>query len=281
MPLTISITPLQIFFAVVAMVAINVATVALVMVHMRAPAIPAPPPPPPPSVAPARELDFRPRGMTTSTPAPEPKSDPFASAPTEARPFYLVASPESNGNRYLVKLLLAAGCRGRADHAQPLDPSQSRGGWQHHIRPAAQWPRDMRSPGARCIAMHRSMPHGGAWVDLPGLVAEIRAAGWEPRLLISLRPEDAVRVSQVKQGHVRTQAEAEANIARAQRTLIDAVAAMPDVWFRLVLYEQLGHDHYRRWLFDEQLGMPLPPTAPAFEDRDSKHFHGASPPRRT
>ena len=181
------------------------------------------------------------------------------------RPFYLVASPESNGNRFVVKLLMSAGCFGVSGHQQPFDQHPHSGGWPNQFRPAR-----FAQP---CAVMHRSVPHATVWPDLPGLVRQIKAAGFEPRLLVSLRPEDAARASQVTQKHVKTAEQAERNILRAQRHIMTAVAAMPDVWVRLVMYEQLGHNHYLQWLFAEQMGLQLPAGHPRFEDRDSKHFH--------
>lgn len=183
------------------------------------------------------------------------------------KPFYLVASPESNGNRFVVKLLVAAGCYGISGHEQPFDQKQRGGGgdWPNHFRSA--------HVSAGCAVMHRSVPHATTWPNIPSLVQQIAAAGFQPRLLVVLRPEDAARESQVKQKHVRTVSDAQANILRAQRHIVDALASMPDVWFRLVLYEQLGHEHYLHWLFAEQMGLSLPESHPKFEDRDSKHFH--------
>ena len=44
---------------------------------------------------------------------------------------------------------------------------------------------------------------------------------------------------------------------------------MPDVWFRVVLYEQLAHEDYVRWLVEHELGLTLAAKYPRFEDRDS------------
>jgi len=194
------------------------------------------------------ESAWRPRGSASPAPTATPQ-------PRAPRPFYVVLSPESNGNRYLVSLLVAAGCAGRSGHAQPFDmPAQVAADWPNRVLLA-------RAGNAPCGAMHRSMPHAGVWVNVSRMEADIRAAGWEPRFLVSLRAEPAAAASQVAAGHARTQLIAIDAILHAQHTIL---AAMTGRWFRLVLYEQLAHDSYRQWLFSQQLGLVLPATAPAF-----------------
>lgn len=214
-------------------------------------------------------LSKRPLAQTRASTAPHRVDEPHDGG---GRLFYLVVSPESNGNRYMVSLLLAAGCYGRADHYQPLDDRRSdRQRWPDHLLAARHWPNDARR--ARCQALHRSLPHNHVWPRLDVLLGEVRAAGYTPRVLIMLRREDVAVRSQLAQRHVRSAAEAAQNIARAQRHLVEALAAdAPHVWFRLVLYEQLHDERYMRWLFSEQLELALPTDYPRFQDRDSKHL---------
>lgn len=193
--------------------------------------------------------------------------------PLQRKQFYLVASPESNGNRFLVKLLLSAGCYGHAGHQQPFDESARSSGppWPNGIRDPRMWPSGHAN--APCAVMHRSVPHAKVWPNIGALVRRIEEIGYEPRILVSWRPEDVARASQVAQKHVKTASEAEDHILHAQRHIIRAVAELDTTWVRFVLYEQLGHAHYLDWLFREQMGLTLPPNHPTFEDRDSKHFH--------
>jgi len=231
------------------------------------------------SAAPVRTEDV----VTRTPPTPPPASSPSrllrSPSPTSRphipirKPFYLVTSPESNGNRFLVKLLVSAGCYGQSGHEQPFDDRGRHAAslWPNRIRDRRYWSRGHEM--AKCAAMHRSIPHNGVWPDLVALVKQIDTLGYEPRILVSFRPEDVARISQVTQKHVRTEEQAETNILRAQRHVIDALGTMPKVWVRFVLYEQLGHEHYLHWLFSEQMGLPLAANHPKFEDRDSKHFH--------
>ena len=119
--------------------------------------------------------------------------------------------------------------------------------------------------------MHRSIPHGGGWPDIPGLVAQIKKAGFEPRLLVPIRADDVTWASQVTQGHVRSIEQARTNMLRAHRHIVDALARLPDVWFRFVLYEELAHDHYVQTLFGGEMGLTLPANHPRFQDKDEKH----------
>lgn len=239
------------------------------------------------SPPPGRRTTTHRQQTTRNTLAEVARASPSASSPPrkqqQQRPvFFLVASPESNGNRYMVKLMTTAGCYGVSGHHQPLDtrqrpPVRSKNGapatpeWPNHIRSPDVWPAAAKR--APCLAMHRSIPHNHVWVNITQLVAEITAAGYEPRLVVMLRREDIAADSQVHAKHVRTEPEAAMNILHAQRALVNAIAAMPRLWFRLVLYHQLGDESYVRWLFSrDQLGVTLPPAYPRFEDRDSKHI---------
>jgi hypothetical protein len=198
----------------------------------------------------ADEQAWQPHGSASPSRAPTLQ-------PQATRPFYVVLSPESHGNRYLVKLLVAAGCAGHGSHAQPFDvPAELDAHWPNRVTvtPAGAAP---------CAAMHRSMPHAGVWINVTQLDADIRAAGWEPRFLTLLRAEDAAAASQVAAGHARTELIAVDRILQAQRAILDELRGR---WFRFVLYEQLAHEHYRRWLFSQQLHMWLPSTAPAFRE---------------
>lgn len=203
---------------------------------------------------------------TTTTPSPT--AAPLATgAAVSRRPFYLVSSPESNGNRYLVELLVAHGCYGKSGHVQPFDDRRAFGGnsWPNHLRRPDRFPRTL----APCLAMHRSIPHNKVWVDLAQLVREITAVGYEPRILVSLRAEHVAEVSQVSRKHVRTIDQAHENIHHAQRHIFEQLATMPTVWFRVVLYEQLAHEDYVRWLVEHELGLTLAAEYPRFEDRDA------------
>jgi len=218
---------------------------------------PSPPPAPPADDAPvADDAAWLPYGAE-----PSPSSVPMAPA-ASGRPFYLVISPESSGNRYMVQLLVAAGCRGRSGHTQPFDAPRRFGrAWPHRIDAAA-------AAGTRCAVVHRSMPHGGVWPNVTQLVADVRAAGWLPHVLTMVRSDEAVAASQVAARHAASVDMAAARIALARHTI---VAAIGGETFDFVLYEQLGRAAYTDWLFGRRLGRPLPPTAPAFVDANAKY----------
>jgi len=253
----------------VATVSINVLVVT-VAVRSQLPVVVVPPPVPSP--------DDSLWSIPTDPPVVAVEPRVARSLPTPLRtngrkPFYLVTSPESNGNRFVVALLMAGGCFGRSGHQQPFDVpiNQAKGSWANKLKPPAQW--GPNYDVAPCYVMHRSVPHARMWPNIAQLIGQIDAFGYEPRILVSWRPEDVARSSQVSQKHVPSQADAQRNILRAQRHIVDAIASLPDVWFRWVLYEELRHQHYVDWLFGEQMGIVLPESRPRFEDRDSKHIH--------
>lgn len=199
---------------------------------------------------------------------PRPDGQHISPRPAPSRVFYISAGPESSGNRFLVSLLLSAGCYGKSDHVQPFDPKQAkiaRGHWSDHVHI------DAHATTRSCCVMHRSIPHGGGWPNLQDLVYQIQSAGFEPRLLLPQRADDATFNSQVQQGHVRTVEEARHNTLKARQHITNALAAMPHVWSRPVYYEQLGNEHYVHTLFEDEMGLTLPADHPRFEDRDEKH----------
>jgi len=201
---------------------------------------------------------WRPHG---TEPSPSDMPTPTIRA---GRPFFLVVSPESSGNRYLVQLLVAAGCRGRSGHRQPFDAPQRFGrSWPHRIDAAA-------AADAPCAVVHRSMPHGGVWPNVTQLAADVRAAGWLPHVLVLVRADQAVAASQVAARHVASLEMAAARIGGARLAIVRALGQDAAPTFDFVLYEQLGRAEYTDWLFG-RLGRPLPPTAPAFVDANAKY----------
>ena len=123
---------------------------------------------------------------------------------------FIVAGPESSGNRLVARLLMKAGCWGDGSAAQRLD-------------------RPVRSgdAGATCglvgeaenLVLVRSFPHGKEWVSLKGIAGFFRDGGFEPFLVVTRRNWPCTVLSQVNAGHVKTRGEALVNIAHAERLL--------------------------------------------------------------
>src|SRR5438874_2332686 len=122
---------------------------------------------------------------------------------------YLVTGAESSGSRYLVRLLCGAGCAGRGDHVQPYDGPEA----TVHV----PQPRPLR------IALHRSVPHGGIWPDLEGIVASLWQQGYTTTALVMVRDQQVTEESQVKNRHVADRARAAAQAHMAHRAILAAV----------------------------------------------------------
>jgi len=99
---------------------------------------------------------------------------------------YLLCGPESAGNRLVARMLLAAGCRGRAAPRQPFDVP---GDW-HGFQP----PSSGRGP----IVWIRSFPHGHppVWVSLDKLCLHLLNKGYSPHLIVTVRDPHCMARSQ-------------------------------------------------------------------------------------
>ena len=72
---------------------------------------------------------------------------------------FFVLGCEGSGTRMLAQAFIAAGCRGSADHVQPLD--------------------NLDFSGEGDLVFRRSLPHGGAFPDLSLITAQMNLAGCE------------------------------------------------------------------------------------------------------
>lgn len=109
-----------------------------------------------------------------------------------------VIGPESSGTRLMTRLLIRAGCVGDDTHFQPFDT---------HGLPAASEGRD--------VVWRRSLPHGGQWPDLVGMIQDARELGYDVRVVFMQRDDNVLILSQVAATHARTAEEAETHIMRA------------------------------------------------------------------
>jgi hypothetical protein len=217
------------------------------------------------------------------------------------RPFYVVAAPESAGNRLLVALLLRLNCVGRSSHKQPLDPVVSGANkkpgmsfiefretqnnvWVHSLNFSAV---RKQYAGAHCFVVHRSLPHAMAWVNLTKFLMDIEAEGMgvvrayanhtavtglQPRLITPQRNMHIVALSQLRETHVLSIDEAYTNIARATQIIAHTLTDMPNLWHRSVIYSDLAHSQAVEWFFERDLGVPVPRGLPAFVDEDHKYY---------
>ena len=146
---------------------------------------------------------------------------------------YVVAGPESSGNRLLAALLVRAGCIGSGSMAQPFE------------LPTYESP----------SVIVRSFPHGNDWPDLRDVYHALRDRGYMVRVLIPVRDPWCVVQSQ----HSRQHHPPELALANVRRTYADIFAQLGqlNVWWLLVPYEAMvlhPVQAVRRLL--ELLGLP-------------------------
>ncbi len=101
---------------------------------------------------------------------------------------FLILAPEGSGNRMWVRLLMAAGCRGRGEYAQEFD-------WPGRVN-LFKPPEGYAGP----IVWFRSVPHRNEWADASAMAGNVRAAGWEPCFLLPIRDAYCTKRSQTARG---------------------------------------------------------------------------------
>lgn len=123
---------------------------------------------------------------------------------------FIVAGPESSGNRLAARLLVKAGCWGDGSTTQRLDVPVRDGNAEMICGLVGE---------AENLVLVRSFPHSKKWVNLKDVADFFRAGGFEPFLVVTRRNWPCTALSQVNAGHVKTAGEALANIRNAERRL--------------------------------------------------------------
>lgn len=135
-----------------------------------------------------------------------------------ARPTcYVIAGPESAGNRLAAALLISAGCYGQASTAQEWD--------------------DSLPEGETPAVVIRSFPHGGTWPALHEICAELKRRGYRVVVVVTVREPAALASSQVLRGHCDAEA-ADARIRKAYLRITRDLYAADD--FVLLPFEALA-----------------------------------------
>ena len=107
---------------------------------------------------------------------------------------FVVVGPESSGNRFMVQLLIEAGCTGKSTAATNGQP------WDIHYGAFVSIPKD----GPETIAFHRSIPHGSYRVNLGFAIDKAHEAGYVVTFLVMVREGYSTTISQLLTQDVRT-----------------------------------------------------------------------------
>ena len=118
---------------------------------------------------------------------------------------YFVMGPESSGTRVMMRLLLAAGCWGDADHPQRLDNLKF-----------------VTAPDR--IVFRRSVPHAMEWPPIAEIVGKMQAAGYGVTAVVTTREWNAMMKSQVRAGHVPNLPQAMSHLQLAHKHIFTQLA---------------------------------------------------------
>lgn len=182
---------------------------------------------------------------------------------------YIVVGPESSGNRYLVKFMIESGdCFGQSGHNQPFDIKERlniRQPWSHIS--FSEFEKSNKS----CGVLHRSMPHGGEFVDLVFMISQASSSGYHPHLLMIHRSDPHVILSQIRNHHTISSMQSMSNIDLAWRKIFEAVVKT-NVHYNLLTYELLQEPYYINWLMHTlEFEHPNSSSMPRFTSQNDKY----------
>lgn len=193
--------------------------------------------------------------------------------PTNAeKTMFFVFGPESSGNRYAVDILSrGAGCVGKSGHTQPYDVFNKGG---RDTMTADDWARinfeELDKSPSICGVMHRSLPHHRKYPNIVSMLKQTVEHGYKPFIIITLRSEPEMIMSQKKQGHVSTLEQGNGNVHDGLRVVFDAIART-GVEFEVLTYENMGNPAFIRWIYRE-LGLgEVSEDHPVFRIQNEKH----------
>lgn len=164
---------------------------------------------------------------------------------------YLVCGPESSGNRLTLSILQAAGCKPHTKQAEPR--------WQS------------LKPEGDTISLMRSMPHGGKWDCIKGLLNHLESFGYQVVTLVPVRDITCIVSSQVSIRYTKDQEAGMEKVRRAYSHVLNALI-QSKAEFYLVPYESLVlHPKQAANSLLSVLGLPSLAAFHAF-DQNLKHY---------
>lgn len=138
-----------------------------------------------------------------------------------------VVGPESSGTRMMTQFFVQCGYEGDHGHSQPWDDMK--------FREYPDW-----------LVFRRSMPHGGKWTDIVGIIQKLEMANYTVHPIFTWRDPRYMALSQVKAGH---SGDTDTALDRIARAVVHIDTAFAEVAIRpvTITYEQfVGNESYRR-----------------------------------
>lgn len=165
---------------------------------------------------------------------------------------FFILGAEGSGTRMLTQAFIEAGCRGSAEHRQPMDDL------------------DFRYPDEQPIVFHRSLPHGGKWPDLREIADRMAECGYDIVPIFSYRKTDYLVAHQLRTDRehegepVPAYADHPEDVQMHLRLAMNqayGLAAWVNHPLVVVPYEAFVESEMAQLQFFEVLGLPLPKMA--------------------
>lgn len=169
--------------------------------------------------------------------------------PINGKTAFLVFGPESSGNRFWMKNLVACGCAGSGEIDQPWDSGP---------------------PAGELVAWRKSFPHGGEWTNIPRFVAALWGAGYEVRAYMTNREWHSTALSQIQHKHVCSYENGTRNLRRAHAVIASGLSDLEIPWLA-IQYEQLGCLEYRTAML-AAFGLSFTSPVPEFAGQNAKYY---------
>lgn len=146
---------------------------------------------------------------------------PKGTAPVIRRAFLLLG-PEASGVHDVRHHLVKRGVQGSTGAGQMFDGP----------RFTIKVPADAKD----VIAVSRSFPHAGHWVDIEAAVKALRDAGYQPHVIVVVRHSPTLVGLMVKEGHAGHRRQAASNLDKAHQLIFDTLLQMGQE-FSIYTYE--------------------------------------------
>jgi len=166
---------------------------------------------------------------------------------------FLVLGPASSGTRFVTRLMIAAGCTGSAEHAQPFDNDP---------------PND-----EELIVWRRSYPHGTDWPDAFEMIEDLRLRGYSVGVVVCMRDWHSICSSQVRVKHTPNIYQAQTATRIAYRNIFrDIARAIAAYW--VISYESIvARPTQAAQAFVRMLGLEIEPgRIPEVKDGNAKYY---------